>query len=84
MAFAVSTARTWPLLPVDHGPEHLNSPANTYYQSPSSDDNSTLFGDATLVQGSFGTWYILPSTSWTIQLLAYAMPSVPVPPITLM
>ena len=31
--------------------------------SPTSDNNSTLFGDATLVQGSFGTWYILPSTS---------------------
>ena len=53
----------WPPLSVGHGPEHLNSPANTYYQSPPSDNNRTLFGDATLGQGTFGTWSILPSTS---------------------
>ena len=31
MAFVVSTARAWPLLPVDRA--HLNSPVNTYYQT---------------------------------------------------
>ena len=29
--------------------------------SPTSDNNSTFFGDATLVQCSSGTWYMLPS-----------------------
>ena len=45
----------WPPLSVGHGPEHLNSPANTYYQSPPSDNNDILFGDDTLGQGTFGT-----------------------------
>ena len=36
-------------------PEHLNSPANTYYQARPVMTMSTLFGDATLGQGSFGT-----------------------------
>ena len=63
-------------------PEHLNSPANTYYQTrpvitmTSSDDD-------TLGHGSFGTWDILPSTRrWTQteRFHANAMPSVPVLP----
>ena len=45
----------WPPLSVGHGPEHLNSPANTYYQSPPSDNYDILFDDDTLGQGSFGT-----------------------------
>ena len=64
-------------------PEHLNSPANTYYQSPPSDNNDTFSGDDTLGQGSFGTQDVLPSTRrWTQaeQFRANAMPSVPVPP----
>ena len=41
---------------------HLNSPANTYYQARSV-ITCALHGDATLWQGTFGTWYVLPSTS---------------------
>ena len=43
-----------------------------------------LYGDATLGQGTSTTWYILPSISMVIQLRAYAMPSVPVHPVTLL
>ena len=73
----------WPPLSVGHGPEHLNSPANTYYQSPPSDNN-----DTSLVTTHWGrvpsvhrVYY--PALAWPIQFRAYAMPSVPVPPITL-
>ena len=62
MAFAVFTARAWPRSSVDHGPAHLNSPASTYYQARSV-MTCTLHGGATLGQGTFGTWYMLPSTS---------------------
>ena len=85
MAFVVSTARAWPPSPVDHGPEHLNSPANTYYQARPVITFAPFMGDVTLGQGSksvHGTYY--PVLAWSIQLLAYAMPSVPVPPITLL
>ena len=39
-----------------------------------SDNNSTLFGDASLGQGSFGTWHILPSISMvdSVTCLHYA------------
>ena len=46
---------TRPLLPVDHGPEHLNSPANTYYQARPVITCAPFMGDVTLAQGSFGT-----------------------------
>ena len=42
------------------------------------------FRDVTLGQGTFGTWPILPSISMVDSVRAYAMPSVPVPPITLL
>ena len=72
-----------PLSSVDHGPAHLNSPANTYYQSPPSDDNSTLFGDATLGQGAFGTQGTLPSISMVDSVSCLRCAEFPVPPITL-
>ena len=73
VAFAVSTARAWPLLSVDHGPAHLNSPANTYYQTRPV-ITMTSSGDDTLGQGSFGTWHILPSISMvdSVACLRYA------------
>ena len=84
VAFAVSTARAWPLLSVDHGPAHLNSPANTYYQT-----RPVITMTASLVTTHWGRvpsvhriYY--PVLAWSIQLLAYAMPSVPVPPIILL
>ena len=43
-------------------PEHLNSPANTYYQTRPV-MTMTSSGDDTLGQGSFGTQDMLPSTS---------------------
>ena len=84
MAFAVSTARAWPLLPVDHGPEHLNGPANTYYQTRpvmtmTSSLVTTHWGRVPSVHGIY-----YPASAWLIQLRAYAMPSVPVPPIILL
>ena len=73
-----------------HGPERtqiaLNSPANTYYQARPV-ITIALMPDSTLGQGTFGidmayTYY--PVSAWSFQLRAYAMPSVPVPPITLL
>ena len=86
MAFAVSTAPAWLLLSVDHGPAHLvclNSPANTYYQTRpvitmTASLLTTHWGRVPLVHGIY-----YPASAWLIQLRAYAMPSVPVPPITL-
>ena len=62
MAFAVSTTRAWPLSSVDHGPAPLNGPANACYQARAV-MTCALCGDATLGQGTFGTWHVLPSTS---------------------
>ena len=65
-------------------PEHLNSPANTYYQTRPV---------ITMTSSSMTThWCRVPSVhriyypvlAWPIKLLAYAMPSFPVPPIILL
>ena len=73
----------WPPLSVDHGPVHLNSPANTYYQTrpvitmhPSLETRH--WGRVPSVHRA-----CYPASAWLIQFRAYAMPSVPVPPITL-
>ena len=73
----------WPPLSVGHGPEHLNSPANTYYQA-----RPVITMTSSLVTTHWGrvpsvhrVYY--PVLAWPINLQAYAMPSVPVPPITL-
>ena len=65
-------------------PEHLNSPANTYYQT-----RPVMTMTSSLVTTHWGrvpsvhrTCY--PALAWPIKLLAYAMPSVPVPPIMLL
>ena len=55
------TTGAWPLLPVDHGTVHQNSPANTYYQARSVMTFAPYMGYVTLGQGTFGTWYMLPS-----------------------
>ena len=43
VAFAVSTARAWPLLPVDHGPERPEQPCKRLLPNPPSDDNDILW-----------------------------------------
>ena len=65
-------------------PEHLNSPANTYYQT-----RPVITMTSSLVTTHWGRvpsvhriYY--PVLAWPIKLLAYAMPSVPVPPIILL
>ena len=65
-------------------PEHLNSPANTYYQA-----RPVITMTSSLVTTHWGRvpsvhriYY--PVLAWPIQFRAYAMPSVPVPPITLL
>ena len=52
---------------------HLNSPVNTYYQARPVITMHPL-GDATLGQGTFGTWHILPSISMvdSVTCLRYA------------
>ena len=54
-------------------PEHLNSPANTYYQTRPV-MTMTSSGDDTLGQGFFGTWDTLPSISMvdSVSCLRYA------------
>ena len=58
---------------VDHGPAHLNSPANAHYQAHPV-MTMTSSGDDTLGEGSFGTQDMLPSTSMADQVtgLRYA------------
>ena len=65
-------------------PEHLNSPANTYYQTRpvitmTSSLVTTHWGRVLSVHRAY-----YPALAWLIQFRAYAMPSVPVPPITLL
>ena len=79
MAFAVSTARAWPLSSVYRGPVHLNSPANAYYQARpvitmTASLLTTHWGRVPSVHGIY-----YPVLAWSIKLLAYAMPSFPCP-----
>ena len=62
---------------------HLHDPANTYYQARPGITiaPSLVTRHWCRVPSVHGTCY--PVLAWSIQLLAYAMPSVPVPPITL-
>jgi hypothetical protein len=77
---ATVTGGPWPRAP--------GQPCKHLLPNPPSDDNDILFADDTLGQGSFGTWHVLPSTSMVDSVTGlrdpYAMPSVPVPPITLL
>ena len=84
MAFAVSTARAWPLSSVDHGPEHLNGPANTYYQT-----RPVMTMTSSLVTTHWGrvpsvhrTCY--PVLAWPITVSCLRHAEFPVPPITLL
>ena len=82
MAFVVSTARAWPLLSWPCA--HLHNPANTYYQARPviTIAPSLVTRHWCRVPSVHGTYY--PVLAWSIQLRAYAMPSVPVPPIMLL
>ena len=75
VAFAVSTAHAWPLSSVDHGPAHVNSLANTYYQTrpviTMTPSLVTTHWDR--VPSVHRTCY--PASAWLIQFRAYAMPS---------
>ena len=53
----------WPPSPVDHGPEHLNGPANAHCQARSVMTFAPYMGDVTLGQGAFGAWHALRSIS---------------------
>ena len=55
MCLCASASDSASVSPVTSAALHLNMPCKHLYQSPPSDNNSTLFGDATLGQGSFGT-----------------------------
>ena len=66
-------------LSVDHGPAHLNSLANTYYQTC-----PVITMTASLLTTHWGRvpsvhriYY--PASAWLIQFRAYAMPSFPCP-----
>ena len=63
---------------------HLNSPANTYYQARPviTFAPSLVTRHWGRVPSVHGIYY--PASAWLIQLRAYAMPSVPVPPIILL
>ena len=79
MAFAVSTARAWPLSSVDHGPAHPNSPANTYCQT-----RPVTTMTASLLTTRWGRVpsvrrMCYPARAWPIKLLACAVPSFPCP-----
>ena len=67
-----------------HGLEHLSSPANTYYQA-----RPVITMTASLLTTHWGRVHSVhriyyPVLAWPINVQAYAMPSVPVPPIILL